>query len=62
MIDAGHRIGTADIESSIDSCEDIAEAAVVGFPHEIKGEGICCFIELKEGSSSHKVNVDDAKK
>ncbi len=46
---SGHRLGTAEIESALVSHEAVAEAAVVGFPHEIKGEGIYVFVTLKEG-------------
>ena len=46
---SGHRLGTAEIESSIVSHPTVAEAAVVGFPHEIKGEAIYAFVTLKEG-------------
>jgi len=46
---AGHRIGTAELESSIVSHKDIAEAAVCGVPHEVKGEAIIAFVVLKEG-------------
>jgi acetyl-CoA synthetase len=49
---SGHRIGTAEVESALVACAEtagIAEAAVVGFPHEVKGEGIACFIIMKEG-------------
>jgi len=48
---AGHRIGTAELESSIVSYSDVAEAAVCGVPHEIKGEAIIAFVVLKEGIS-----------
>ena len=41
---SGHRIGTAELESALVLHESIAEAAVVGFPHEVKGEGIYCFV------------------
>jgi acetyl-CoA synthetase len=44
---SGHRLGTAEIEAAINVMEEVSESAVVGFPHEIKGEGICCFIILK---------------
>ncbi|KAJ1419421.1 acetyl-coenzyme A synthetase, partial [Ochromonadaceae sp. CCMP2298] len=44
-------IGTAEIESALVACPEVSEAAVVGFPHEIKGEGIGCFIILKQGAS-----------
>jgi acetyl-CoA synthetase len=46
---SGHRIGTAEVESALVSHEKVAEAAVVGFPHEIKGEGIYVYVTLKEG-------------
>lgn len=46
---AGHRFSTAEIESAFASHESVAEAAVVGFPHDIKGQGIYCFVILKQG-------------
>jgi acetyl-CoA synthetase len=46
---SGHRLGTAEVESALVSHESVAEAAVVGFPHEIKGEGIYAFVTLIEG-------------
>jgi acetyl-CoA synthetase len=46
---SGHRIGTAEVESALVSHEAVAEAAVVGFPHEIKGEGIYAYVILKDG-------------
>ncbi|GAB4388818.1 MAG: acetate--CoA ligase [Thermodesulfovibrionales bacterium] len=46
---SGHRLGTAEIESAIVTDPDVAEAAVVGFPHEIKGDGIYAFVILKAG-------------
>jgi acetyl-CoA synthetase len=46
---AGHRLGTAEIESALVSYSDVAEAAVVGPPHELKGQGICAFVTLKAG-------------
>jgi acetyl-CoA synthetase len=46
---SGHRLGTAEIESSLVSHNSVAEAAVVGYPHEIKGEAIYAFVTLKEG-------------
>ncbi len=45
---SGHRLGTAEFESALVACRQVAEAAVVGFPHEIKGEGIGCFVILRE--------------
>nr|MDA8085542.1 AMP-binding protein [Nitrospiraceae bacterium] len=46
---SGHRIGTAEVESALVSYEAVAEAAVVGFPHDVKGEGIYSYVTLKEG-------------
>ena len=46
---AGHRLSTMEIESALVSHDKVAEAAVVGYPHEIKGEGICCFVTLTDG-------------
>ncbi|MBI5750150.1 MAG: acetate--CoA ligase [Nitrospinae bacterium] len=47
---SGHRLGTAEIESALVSHEKVAEAAVVGYPHEIKGEGIYAFVTVKDGN------------
>jgi acetyl-CoA synthetase len=44
---AGHRLGTMEVESALVSHPAVAEAAVVGMPHEIKGTGICAFVTLK---------------
>ena len=46
---SGHRLGTAEVESALVSHESVAEAAVVGYPHEIKGEGIYVYVTLKQG-------------
>src|SRR5262249_51736310 len=46
---AGHRLGTAEIESALVSHEAVAESAVVGFPHEVKGTGIYAFVQLAKG-------------
>lgn len=46
---SGHRLGTAEVESALVSHDAVAESAVVGFPHEVKGEGIYVFVTLKEG-------------
>lgn len=48
---SGHRLGTAEIESALASHNAVAEAAAVGFPHEIKGEGIYTYVILKDGHS-----------
>ncbi|MBT9173221.1 MAG: Acetyl-coenzyme A synthetase [Syntrophomonadaceae bacterium] len=46
---SGHRIGTAEVESALVSHASVAEAAVVGYPHDIKGEGIYSYVILREG-------------
>lgn len=46
---SGHRLGTVEVEAALASHPSVAEAAVVGFPHEIKGQGIFAFVTLKEG-------------
>jgi acetyl-CoA synthetase len=46
---SGHRLGTAEVESALVSHEAVAEAAVVGYPHDIKGEGIYVYVTLKAG-------------
>jgi acetyl-CoA synthetase len=46
---SGHRLGTAEVESALVAHSSVAESAVVGFPHEIKGQGIYAFVTLKEG-------------
>jgi acetyl-CoA synthetase len=44
---SGHRMGTAEVESALVSHPAVAEAAVVGYPHDIKGQGIFCYVTLK---------------
>jgi acetyl-CoA synthetase len=58
---SGHRLSTMEVESALVSHPKVAEAAVVGFPHEIKGEGICCFVTLKtaDGSDELKRELTD---
>lgn len=46
---SGHRMGTAEVESALVAHHDVAEAAVVGFPHDIKGQGIYVFVTLNVG-------------
>jgi acetyl-CoA synthetase len=46
---SGHRLGTAEIESALVSHKSVAEAAVVGMPHEMKGQGIAAFVTLRSG-------------
>ncbi len=46
---SGHRLGTAEVESALVLHHAVAEAAVVGFPHDLKGQGIYCYVTLKVG-------------
>ncbi|MEM1193657.1 MAG: acetate--CoA ligase [Pseudomonadota bacterium] len=46
---SGHRMGTAEIESALVAHPAVAEAAVVGYPHDLKGQGIYCYVNLMEG-------------
>ena len=46
---SGHRMGTAEVESALVSHPKVAEAAVVGYPHDIKGQGIYCYVTLNSG-------------
>jgi acetyl-CoA synthetase len=48
---SGHRIGTAEVESALVSHASIAEAAVVGMPHDIKGQGLYAFVTVKTGQA-----------
>ena len=47
---SGHRLGTAEVESALVAHLKVAEAAVVGYPHDIKGQGIYCYVTLKVGN------------
>lgn len=49
---SGHRIGTAEVESALVAHSDVAEAAVVGFPHDIKGQAIYAYVTLNQGVQS----------
>jgi acetyl-CoA synthetase len=49
---SGHRMGTAEVESALVAHKSVAEAAVVGFPHEIKGQGIYAYVTLMEGEEA----------
>ncbi|MCX8008010.1 MAG: acetate--CoA ligase [Coriobacteriia bacterium] len=55
---SGHRMGTAEIESALVSHPAVAEAAVVGYPHDVKGEGIYAYVILRQGNEPS----DDLKK
>ena len=48
---SGHRMGTAEVESALVAHEKVSEAAVVGFPHDIKGQGIYAYVTLMEGET-----------
>ena len=55
---SGHRIGTAEVEGAIGKADGVAEAAVVGYPHDIKGQGIYAYVTLMTGVEAS----DDIKK
>jgi acetyl-CoA synthetase len=50
---SGHRLGTAEVESALVAHAKVAEAAVVGYPHDIKGQGIYAYVTLKAGEQSN---------
>ncbi len=56
---SGHRIGTAEVESALVSHDKVAEAAVVGMPHEIKGQGIYAFVTLKVGVAKDEALIKE---
>ncbi|HEU5181796.1 MAG TPA: acetate--CoA ligase [Candidatus Polarisedimenticolia bacterium] len=58
---AGHRIGTMEVESALVDHHSVAEAAVVGVDHDIKGTAIAAFVTLKEGTKSHANLVGELK-
>jgi acetyl-CoA synthetase len=58
---AGHRIGTMEVESALVDHPRVAEAAVVGRPHEIKGQAISAFVTLKEGGHFGEMLIDELK-
>ena len=51
IIVSGHNLGTAEIESAFVAHPKVAEAAVVGYPHDIKGNGLYCYVTLNAGES-----------
>ena len=59
---SGHRLGTMEIESALVSHHFVAEAAVVSYEHEIKGEAIHAFISLKQNSENKNLLADDLRK
>jgi acetyl-CoA synthetase len=48
---SGHRMGTAEVESALVAHDKVSEAAVVGYPHDIKGQGIYCYVTLMDGEA-----------
>ncbi len=58
---AGHRIGTMEVESALVDHPKVAEAAVVGKSHEIKGQAVAAFVTLKEGVAASPALVDELK-
>ena len=59
---SGHRMGTAEIESALVAHPKVSEAAVVGFPHDIKGQGVYCYVTLMSGevaSDALKIELRD---
>ncbi len=63
---SGHRLGTAEVESALVSHSKVSEAAVVGYPHDIKGQGIYCYVTLMAGEQGDdalkKILVDHVRK
>ena len=62
IIVSGHNLGTAEIESAFVSHQKVAEAAVVGYPHEVKGNGLYCYVSLNVGENSTETLINDLKK
>jgi acetyl-CoA synthetase len=58
---SGHRIGTAEVEGAIGSAKGVAEAAVVGFPHEIKGQGIYAYVTLMTGVEASDAIINEIR-
>ena len=59
---AGHRIGTMEVESALVDHHDVAEAAVVGKKHDIKGQAIAAFVTLKDGIEASDAKIDELKR
>jgi acetyl-CoA synthetase len=59
---SGHRMGTAEVESALVAHAKVAEAAVVGYPHDIKGQGIYCLCHLDEWRRAHRRTAQRASK
>ena len=59
---SGHRLGTAEVESALVSHPSVAEAAVVGYPHDIKGQGIYAYVTLTKGTTETEELRQDLRK
>ncbi len=58
---SGHRLGTAEVESALVAHKDVAEAAVVGFPHDIKGQGLYAYVTLNTGVEASDALIAELK-
>jgi acetyl-CoA synthetase len=61
IIVSGHNLGTAEIESAFVAHPKVAEAAVVGYPHDIKGQGLYCYVTLKVGETASDALTKELK-
>ncbi|MEP6831586.1 MAG: acetyl-coenzyme A synthetase, partial [Rhizomicrobium sp.] len=59
---SGHRLGTAELESALVGNHQVAEAAVVGYPHDIKGQGIYAYVTLKDGVTPSDSLAEELRK
>lgn len=59
---SGHRLSTMEVESALVRHPAVAEAAVVGKPHEITGQAVCCFVTLKQGDWNHEDLAQELRK
>lgn len=59
---SGHRLGTAEVESALVECPEVAESAVVGKKHDLKGESVCAFVILRDGFNATPELTDKLKK
>ncbi|MFM8323120.1 MAG: acetate--CoA ligase, partial [Chloroflexota bacterium] len=58
---SGHRLGTAEIESALITHHSVAESAAIGLPHEVKGQAIYCFVQLKPGIESSEELAEELR-
>ena len=61
IIVSGHNLGTAEIESAFVAHPEVAEAAIVGYPHDIKGQGLYCYVTLNVGVEGSEELIKDLK-